>query len=97
MSPTRGDGQFIVGPTAPMSWMMSFASIAMPSCGLVPTVASEPPALPDVDVPCPDGQPPPFTLSLWASGSPPVHGSIPLNVLMGMYRTSFRRLMSVVL
>src|SRR2546428_11569062 len=97
MSPTRGDGQPMVGPTLPMSWTMSFASKAMPSCVLVPTVASDPAALPDVDVPCPEGQPPPLMLSLRASGSPPVHGSIPLPGLISMYRTSFRRLVSVVL
>src|SRR2546428_1017795 len=98
MSPRGGDGQPMVGPTLPMSWTMSFASKAMPSCVLVPIGgASDPAALPDVDVPCPEGQPPPLMLSLRASGSPPVHGSIPLPGLMSMYRTSFRRLVSVVL
>src|SRR6266540_7191499 len=96
-SPTWGAGQLVVGATEPMSSMMSFALRAIPSSWLVPIGASEPAALPDVDVPWPDGQNPLFTLSLWASGSPPVHGSIPLYGLIGMYRTSFRRVRSVVL
>ena len=81
----------------PMSSMMIFAPIAIPSCGLAPIPASDPPAFPDVEVPWPEGQPPAFTLSLCASGSPPVQGSIPRYGLIGMYRTSFLRVMSVVL
>src|SRR2546425_1212320 len=87
----------IVGPTDPMSSMMTFAPIAIPSCGLTPIVTSDPPAFPEVEVLWPEGHPPALTLSLCASGSPPVQGSIPRYGLIGMYRTSFRRVMSVVL
>ena len=96
-SPTCGAGQSVVGAVEPMSSMINFASSAIPSSVLVPIVASEPPAFPDVDVPWPDGQKPLLMLSLCASGSPPVHGSMPLYGLIGMYRTSFRRVRSVVL
>src|SRR2546428_4140559 len=96
-SPTEGDGHVAVGPTVPMSWMMIFASGAIPSWLLVPTPASEPPAFPEVDVPWPEGQPPALTLSFTASGSPPVHGLTPRYGLIGMYRTSLRRVRSVVL
>jgi len=76
--------------------MISFAFGAMPSSGLEPIPASEPPARELVEVPWPEVAPPEIA-SFTASGSPPVHGSIPRNALIGMYRISFRRVGSVVL
>src|SRR3989304_865722 len=70
--------------------MISFAFGAMPSSGLEPIPASEPPARELVEVPWPEVAPPEIA-SFTASGSPPVHGSIPRNALIGMYRISFRR------
>ena len=91
-------GHDVVTPMVPMSWMMIFAPTAMPSWLLVPIGgSSEPTAFPEVEVPWPEGHPPLFALSLRASASPPVHGSIPWYGLIGMYRTSFRRERSVVL